>query len=115
MGFPRESPQSTRTCGARSRGGWSCRSRALYPNGRCHFHGGPSTGARTPEGLARALEALARGRATQKAARRAVSPAGRIEALAAQGLSLAAIVERTGLARDLVRQTILALAEGKPR
>jgi hypothetical protein len=39
-------------CGARARSGGSCRQPAMK-NGRCRFHGGKSTGARTPQGLAR--------------------------------------------------------------
>src|SRR5215472_8000860 len=40
-------------CGARSkRTGKPCRGAAM-PNGRCKFHGGKSTGPRTPEGLER--------------------------------------------------------------
>lgn len=39
-------------CGARTRGGGPCRSLAL-PNGRCKWHGGRSTGPRTPEGKRR--------------------------------------------------------------
>jgi hypothetical protein len=35
-----------------------CRSTDLLPNGRCRLHGGRSTGPRSPEGKARALEAL---------------------------------------------------------
>jgi len=100
------------TCGAkRSRGRGFCRSRALYPNGRCHFHGGPSTGPKTAAGLARSLAALARAREVRQAAKRAASPAGRIEALAAQGLSVAAICEASGLDRDLVRRVLLEAAE----
>jgi hypothetical protein len=38
-------------CGARTRSGDPCRSPPM-PNGRCRMHGGPSTGPRTPEGLA---------------------------------------------------------------
>jgi len=41
-------------CGAKSkRTGLPCRQKTLYPNGRCHFHGGPSTGPITPEGKRR--------------------------------------------------------------
>ncbi|WP_280525342.1 HGGxSTG domain-containing protein [Methylobacterium oxalidis] len=40
-------------CGARRRDGGACMSPAMK-NGRCRFHGGKSTGARTPEGRARA-------------------------------------------------------------
>src|SRR3954466_9860006 len=39
-------------CGARRRDGEPCRGAAM-PNGRCRMHGGPSTGPRTVEGLAR--------------------------------------------------------------
>lgn len=52
-------------CGARTKAtGQPCRARAL-PNGRCKFHGGLSTGPKTPEGKRRALANLRwqRGRA----------------------------------------------------
>ena len=39
-------------CGAKARAGHTCRQPAMK-NGRCRLHGGKSTGARTPEGLAR--------------------------------------------------------------
>jgi hypothetical protein len=39
-------------CGARTRAGAPCKGQAMR-NGRCYHHGGPSTGPRTPEGLAR--------------------------------------------------------------
>ncbi|WP_313899013.1 HGGxSTG domain-containing protein [Methylobacterium sp. J-072] len=49
-------------CGARTRSGCPCQGPAM-PNGRCRMHGGSSTGARTPEGLARVRTAtLAHGR-----------------------------------------------------
>src|SRR5687767_10105524 len=38
------------TCGARAACGDPCRMTALFPNGRCIWHGGKSTGPRTPEG-----------------------------------------------------------------
>jgi len=38
------------TCGARTRVGTSCRKLGLWPNGRCKFHGGLSTGPRTEQG-----------------------------------------------------------------
>jgi hypothetical protein len=50
------------TCGARTRSGKQCRMTALEPNGRCKWHGGKSTGPRSPEGQARALENLRLGR-----------------------------------------------------
>ena len=41
-------------CGARGkRTGRPCGMTALYANGRCRFHGGLSTGPKTPEGKAR--------------------------------------------------------------
>lgn len=43
-------------CGARTRRGTACRGPAMA-NGRCRMHGGPSTGPRTPEGLARSRRA----------------------------------------------------------
>jgi len=44
-------------CGAHSkRTGKPCRGAAM-PNGRCKFHGGKSTGPRTPEGLERSRRA----------------------------------------------------------
>ena len=46
-------------CGARTRKGVPCK-RPAYPNGRCRNHGGLSTGPRTAEGRARAIEALRR-------------------------------------------------------
>jgi len=46
-------------CGARTRAGCACRQPAM-PNGRCRFHGGKSTGARTADGLARCRTATLR-------------------------------------------------------
>lgn len=43
-------------CGARGkRTGRPCPQKGLYPNGRCRWHGGLSTGPRTPEGKARSM------------------------------------------------------------
>ena len=50
------------TCGARTLSGEPCRMTALFPNGRCIWHGGKSTGPRTPEGRAKACENLKLGR-----------------------------------------------------
>ncbi len=36
-------------CNARTKSGRPCRSLGLEPNGRCKWHGGLSTGPRTPE------------------------------------------------------------------
>jgi len=38
------------TCGAKNRRGLPCQVKELYENGRCKFHGGLSTGPKTPEG-----------------------------------------------------------------
>ena len=54
-------------CGARNRRGLPCGKPPL-PNGRCRFHGGLSTGPRTPEGLARSRRATWRhGRRSREA------------------------------------------------
>lgn len=42
------------TCGARTRAGQPCRRTDLAENGRCHFHGGASTGPKTEAGKERA-------------------------------------------------------------
>lgn len=49
-------------CGARTRSGLPCRAQGLGAGFRCKHHGGASTGPKTPEGQARALAALERGR-----------------------------------------------------
>ncbi len=41
------------TCQAKTRSGNPCKNRSLYPNGRCKFHGGLSTGPKTLEGKRR--------------------------------------------------------------
>ena len=40
-------------CGAKTRAGIPCKLRSIYENGRCKFHGGLSTGPKTPEGKKR--------------------------------------------------------------
>lgn len=40
-------------CGAKTRSGKPCKIKLLYRNGRCKFHGGPSTGPKTAEGKRR--------------------------------------------------------------
>ncbi len=44
---------STFTCAARTRKGTPCKLTTLYDNGRCKFHGGLSTGPKTPQGRRR--------------------------------------------------------------
>jgi hypothetical protein len=41
------------TCGAKTRAGTSCKLTSIYPNGRCKFHGGLSTGPKTEAGRKR--------------------------------------------------------------
>ncbi len=50
-------PSPGERCLARTRRGTPCQSRAL-PSGRCKFHGGLSTGPKSPEGKAKALSCL---------------------------------------------------------
>ena len=47
-------------CGAKTRRGTACQRPAHRLNKRCSLHGGLSTGAKTPEGLQRILEANTR-------------------------------------------------------
>ena len=64
-------------CGARCRDGHPCAAAVVVQRtdegvryaARCRMHGGLSTGPRTPEGRARALDALARGRARRWSSR----------------------------------------------
>ena len=44
-------------CKAKTRKGGKCRNKSELGKMRCKFHGGKSTGAKTPEGLARIAEA----------------------------------------------------------
>ena len=55
-GNPPGDPSKTIRCLAKTRSGAACKSPAMK-NGRCRLHGGKSTGPRTPEGLARIIEA----------------------------------------------------------
>lgn len=43
-------------CEARTRAGTPCKRKDICLNGRCKYHGGKSTGAKTAEGKARQLE-----------------------------------------------------------
>jgi hypothetical protein len=46
-----------RLCGAKTRAGGRCQVRAEPGKARCRFHGGKSTGPKTPAGRARIAEA----------------------------------------------------------
>ena len=58
-------------CGARKKTGEPCRSKMLYRGGKCKFHGGLSTGAKTSAGRVRAIVAMQAGRAKWLSGRRA--------------------------------------------
>jgi hypothetical protein len=62
-------------CGARTRRGTPCRCRPLLPKIRCRFHGGCSTGAKTPEGKEASRQAVIRRHARQRAEREALRAA----------------------------------------
>jgi len=62
-------------CMAKNRRGLPCIALGSGAGGRCRFHGGLSTGPKTPEGRQRALQALARGR-LRAADNRRRGPAG---------------------------------------
>ena len=59
LGETSASPRN-RACGARTRKGAPCRAKPIPGKARCKFHGGLSTGPRTPEGRARVAEAQRR-------------------------------------------------------
>ncbi len=42
-------------CEAKTRAGTPCKRKDIYRNGRCKYHGGASSGAKTEEGKARQL------------------------------------------------------------
>ncbi|MEI4471508.1 helix-turn-helix transcriptional regulator [Frigidibacter sp. MR17.24] len=56
-------------CGAKTRKGTPCRAKSEPGKRRCKFHGGKSTGARTPEGRQRLREAALRRWARWRAAK----------------------------------------------
>lgn len=49
--------RSGKICGAKTRKGTPCQSRALFASGKCKNHGGLSTGPRTAEGKAKSVAA----------------------------------------------------------
>jgi hypothetical protein len=64
---PAPPKQERRECGAHARTtGRPCKAPGIGRGGRCRRHGGASTGPRTPDGMARALENLRRGRGRTK-------------------------------------------------
>ncbi|NCC04706.1 MAG: hypothetical protein EOM37_11845 [Proteobacteria bacterium] len=53
MKFTHEELLARRFCGAKTRKGTPCKQLGIYENGRCHLHGGLSTGPKTAEGKRR--------------------------------------------------------------
>jgi len=67
---PEAATEPVPLCGAKCRDGHACRARAVMnpvtgKRSRCRKHGGKSCGAKTSDGRARSLAALARGRETR--------------------------------------------------
>lgn len=58
-------PSARVQCGARTKAGHPCRGKSEPGKRRCKWHGGRSTGPRTPEGKARALANLRQFRAAE--------------------------------------------------
>lgn len=61
-------------CGAKTRAGGECRNKSEPGKRRCKFHGGKSTGAKTPEGLARIAAAQVRRWAAYRTAKAGKAP-----------------------------------------
>lgn len=62
------------TCEAKTRAGGECRNKSEPGKRRCKFHGGKSTGAKTPEGRARIAEAQRRRWAAYRASKAGMTP-----------------------------------------
>ena len=58
--YPRPPRPKRVICGAKTRKGTPCRAKSELGRRRCKFHGGMSTGPKTPEGKARIAEAQRR-------------------------------------------------------
>jgi hypothetical protein len=50
-----------KVCGAKNRRGLSCQCKLLLRGNKCKFHGGMSTGPKTPEGKMKAIAAMREG------------------------------------------------------
>ena len=61
-------------CNAKTRKGTPCQARGLGKGGRCRFHGGMSTGPKTPEGKARSIAAERAGYQRWRSGRMASAP-----------------------------------------
>ena len=62
-------------CGAMNRRGLPCQCKAVFRGGKCKYHGGLSTGPKTPEGKIRAIAAMREGFKRYVEKRRSVAPA----------------------------------------
>ncbi len=80
-GNPRRDLATLPCCGAKARSGLGCRQPAMR-NGRCRFHGGKSTGPRTPAGLDAARAAATRHGFHAEQGRRFLALARRLQASA---------------------------------
>lgn len=50
MKFTFQELLARRYCGAKTRAGTPCKQMGIFENGRCHLHGGLSTGPKSEEG-----------------------------------------------------------------
>lgn len=77
---PMRRPRLKQICGARNRRGEPCACKQLFRSGRCRYHGGLSTGPKTPEGKARVKLNLPHFRRKQCAPQQAVGALAKMEA-----------------------------------
>jgi len=81
-------------CQARNRAGGQCAKPAVKGKRVCNFHGGRSTGAKTPEGMARIKEAATKhGRFSKESLAMATAQSARIRELEDALIVLGAIQE----------------------
>ena len=80
-------------CGARTRSGGACKNPAIKGRSRCKLHGGRSTGAKTPEGKARAAAAHT------KHGRRSKAHVARVREINAELRQITLECKRAGLLR----------------
>lgn len=81
-------------CSARTRAGGQCAKPAVRGKRVCNFHGGRSTGAKTPEGMARIKEAATKhGKFSKEGLARAAAQSARIRELEDALIVLGAIPE----------------------
>ena len=87
-------------CLAKTRSGGICQLKGNPKNGRCHFHGGASTGPRTAEGRARVAAAqFKHGRRSKKAIAERKAATRKKKAMCAELKALEGICIESGLLR----------------